>query len=49
MLAHLAHYINELNPSESEELLEKFKQMIIQNHDLTVRLKWRNKNDIGES
>ena len=42
------HYINELSPSESAELLDKFKQMIIQNHDLTVRFKWRNENDIGE-
>ena len=42
------HYINELSPSESAELLDKFTQMIIQNHDLTVRFKWRNENDIGE-
>lgn len=41
-------YINELSPAESQELLEKFKQTIIQNHDLTVRFKWRNPNDIGE-
>lgn len=40
--------INELELQESDELLEKFGQMIIENHDLQVRFKWRNKNDIGE-
>lgn len=43
------HYINELNSNDSKELLEKFEQKILQNHDLTVRLKWRNPNDIGKS
>lgn len=42
-------YINELNADESEELLAKFKQTILDNHDLTVRFKWRNENDIGKS
>jgi alpha-ketoglutarate-dependent taurine dioxygenase len=42
-------YINELNPDESEELLKKFYDTILNNHDLTVRLRWRNPNDIGES
>lgn len=41
-------YINELNSQESEELLKKFKSMIIENHDLQVRFKWRNENDIGK-
>lgn len=40
--------INELELQESDELLEKFGQMIVENHDLQVRFKWRNKNDIGE-
>ncbi|PYH93860.1 alpha-ketoglutarate-dependent sulfonate dioxygenase [Aspergillus ellipticus CBS 707.79] len=40
-------YINELNPSESEELLAKFKASVIENHDLQVRFKWRNPNDIA--
>lgn len=40
-------YINELTAQESEEMLKKFKNMIIENHDLQVRFKWRNKNDIG--
>ena len=41
-------YINELDPQESEELLKKFKSMITENHDLQVRFKWRNQNDIGK-
>ena len=41
--------INELNPEESSELLKKFYDTILANHDLQVRFKWRNKNDIGES
>ena len=41
-------YINELNAEESDELLKKFYTMILENHDLTVRLKWRNPNDFGK-
>ena len=40
-------YINELNSEESAELLKKFYDVILENHDLTVRFKWRNKNDLG--
>ncbi|KAI0171737.1 taurine catabolism dioxygenase [Hypoxylon sp. FL1284] len=40
-------YINELSAQESTELLEKLKQMIMENHDLQVRFKWRNKNDLA--
>jgi alpha-ketoglutarate-dependent taurine dioxygenase len=40
-------YINELNSEESTELLEKFKRVIYENHDLTVRFKWRNENDLA--
>lgn len=42
-------YINELSQSESDELLKKFYNTILENHDLQVRLKWRNPNDIGKS
>jgi alpha-ketoglutarate-dependent taurine dioxygenase len=41
-------HINELSQSESDELLKKFYNTILENHDLQVRLKWRNPNDIGE-
>ncbi|KAI1406956.1 taurine catabolism dioxygenase [Hypoxylon sp. FL1857] len=40
-------YINELSAGESSELLEKFKRTIIENHDIQVRFKWRNENDIA--
>jgi hypothetical protein len=40
--------INELDPEESEELLQKFYQVILDNHDIQVRFKWKNANDIGE-
>ena len=40
--------INELNQKESEELLNKFRSTITENHDLQVRFRWRNKNDIGK-
>lgn len=40
--------INELEPLESKELLDRFYRIILENHDVTVRFKWRNKNDIGE-
>ncbi|KAK5796255.1 hypothetical protein VI817_005540 [Penicillium citrinum] len=39
--------INELNESESDELLKKFYNTILENHDLQVRFKWRNENDIA--
>lgn len=41
-------FINELTPSESDELLARFKSIVIENHDLQVRYKWRNKNDLGK-
>ncbi|KAM5341388.1 hypothetical protein ACJ41O_014419 [Fusarium nematophilum] len=39
--------INELSARESKELLDKFYRVILDNHDLQVRFKWRNKNDIA--
>ena len=40
-------YINELDSHESEELLALFKRRILDFHDITVRFKWRNENDIA--
>lgn len=40
--------INELSQTESDELLKKFYNTILENHDLQVRFKWRNANDIGK-
>ncbi|RAK74613.1 TauD/TfdA dioxygenase family protein [Aspergillus fijiensis CBS 313.89] len=39
--------INELTGEESEEVLGKFRRVVAENHDLQVRLKWRNANDIA--
>jgi len=39
--------INELNPNESDKVLNWFYDTILQNHDLTVRFKWR-ENDMGK-
>lgn len=41
--------INELSDDEGAELIKKFTDVILENHDIQVRFKWRNKNDIGES
>ena len=41
-------FINELHADESEDLLKKFREAITSNHDLQVRFKWRNENDIGK-
>ncbi|KAJ5290026.1 uncharacterized protein N7443_010279 [Penicillium atrosanguineum] len=40
-------HINELSKGESDELLKKFYNTILENHDLQVRLKWRNPHDIA--
>ncbi|PSN59475.1 taurine dioxygenase family protein [Corynespora cassiicola Philippines] len=39
--------INELHSDESEELLTKLLNTIYQNHDLQVRFKWKNENDLA--
>lgn len=39
--------INELHSDESEEVLKKLLSVIHNNHDLQVRFKWRNKNDLA--
>ncbi|KAH9909639.1 alpha-ketoglutarate-dependent sulfonate dioxygenase [Xylariomycetidae sp. FL2044] len=39
--------INELDPEESDDLLQRFQNIILRYHDLTVRFKWRNENDIA--
>ena len=40
--------INELEPEESDELLKRLHDTILSNHDLQVRFKWRNSNDLGQ-
>ncbi|PHH74551.1 hypothetical protein CDD82_4883 [Ophiocordyceps australis] len=43
---HVRH-INGLTAEESERLLDWFLDLLYHNHDLQVRLKWQNANDIG--
>ncbi|KAN0112408.1 taurine catabolism dioxygenase [Hyaloscypha variabilis] len=46
-IGNFPKYINGLDPEESAELLKKFYHVILDNHDLQVRFKWRNQNDIA--
>lgn len=40
--------INRLEQQESSALLETFLMRIVENHDLQVRQKWKNPNDVGK-
>jgi alpha-ketoglutarate-dependent taurine dioxygenase len=44
---HVKH-INGLTEEESSKLLSWFLDLVYKNHDLQVRLKWKNPNDIGK-
>lgn len=44
---HVKH-INGLTEQESKALLDWFLDLVYKNHDLQVRFKWQNPNDIGE-
>lgn len=43
-----ARHINGLTQEESDHLLTWFLDLIYKNHDLQVRLNWKNENDIGK-
>ena len=45
---HVKH-INGLTEEESSKLLSWFLDLVYKNHDLQVRFKWKNRNDIGKS
>lgn len=47
-VGHHAQRINGLAEEESEHLLKWFVRLIVDNHDLQVRLRWQNKNDLGK-
>ena len=40
--------INDLSEEESRHLLQWFVTLIVENHDLQVRLRWQNPNDLGK-
>lgn len=44
---HVQH-INGLTSEESKKLLDWFVDIVYKNHDLQVRFKWKNPNDIGK-
>ncbi|CAG8983769.1 hypothetical protein HYALB_00010409 [Hymenoscyphus albidus] len=43
---HISH-INGITDLESKALLKWFNRLLVDNHDLQVRFKWQNKNDIA--
>ena len=46
-IGHHVQHINGLTEIESQHLLGWFAQLIVENHDLQVRHRWQNPNDIG--
>ncbi|OCL06776.1 putative alpha-ketoglutarate-dependent taurine dioxygenase [Glonium stellatum] len=46
-VGHHVERINELAEQESRRLLDWFVQLIVENHDLQVRHKWRSPNDVA--
>jgi alpha-ketoglutarate-dependent taurine dioxygenase len=43
---HISH-INDVTELESKALLKWFSRLLVDNHDLQVRFKWKNQNDIA--
>lgn len=46
-VGHHAKRINEVSDAESDHLLRWFVQLIVENHDLQVRYRWQNENDLA--
>jgi hypothetical protein len=46
-VGHHVQKIRELSDGESAAALERFVQLIVENHDLQVRNRWQNKNDLA--
>lgn len=40
-------HVNDVTPLESKALLEWFVKLIVDNHDLQVRHRWQNPNDVA--
>lgn len=40
-------HVNDVTPLESKALLEWFVKLIVENHDLQVRHRWQNPNDVA--
>lgn len=48
-MGHHAASINDVTEEESDNLLRWFVNLVVENHDLQVRLRWQNSNDLGKS
>lgn len=48
-LGPFAQQVDGLTKDESDELLQIFYRTLRENHDLQVRFRWRNPNDLGKS
>lgn len=46
-VGHHLQQINDVTPLESRALLDWFVQLVATNHDLQVRFRWRNPNDVA--
>ena len=46
-LGHHAKKINDISQAESDHLLKWFVQLVTDNHDLQVRHRWQNPNDVA--
>jgi len=46
-VGHHVQQINGLTKEESDEVLSRFVRLITENHDLQVRHRWVNENDLG--
>ncbi|PVH74022.1 putative alpha-ketoglutarate-dependent taurine dioxygenase [Cadophora sp. DSE1049] len=46
-VGHHVQHINDLAPEESKSLLDWFVRLIVDNHDLQVRHRWQNPNDLA--
>lgn len=41
-------HINDVSESENKHLLKWFVKLVVENHDLQVRFRWQNPNDVGK-
>lgn len=46
-VGHHVQHVNDLAPEESKALLDWFVRLIVDNHDLQVRHRWQNPNDLA--
>jgi alpha-ketoglutarate-dependent taurine dioxygenase len=46
-VGHHVQHINDITKLESKALLDWFLRLLVDNHDLQVRLKWQNPNDLA--